>query len=87
MADADNRNDIPTQDETRSAIEQDQRLQPDPELALSGGKASRTQIWTIAIGALVVIAIVLYGVAQLPTEERQAAEPPAAQTTGSGSSQ
>jgi hypothetical protein len=85
MADPDNRNDIPTQDETRAAIAEDERLQADPELALSSGKASRAQIWTIAIGALAVIAIVLYGVAQLPTDDRQAAEPPAAQTTGSGS--
>lgn len=91
-ADANNRNEIPTRDDTirdesRAAFEQDEWLQPDPELALSSGKASRTQIWTIAIGALAVIAIVIYGVAQLPTDQRQAAEPAATQTTGSGASQ
>jgi Flp pilus assembly protein TadB len=86
-AEADNRNDTRTRDETRDAIEQDERLQPDLELALSGGKASRTQIWTVSIGALVVIALVMYGLTQIPSDERQAAEPPAAQTTGSGSSQ
>lgn len=66
----------------QTAMENDARLQSDPELALSGGKASRTQIWATAFGTLLVLGIVLYGVTQTPKEPRTAAAPPAAETTG-----
>lgn len=73
----------------RSAEENDARLQPDPELALSAGHASRSQIWLVAIGSAVIAGLVLYGITQPHNErsERQlAGQAPAAATTGSAPS-
>lgn len=67
------------------AEENDARLQPDPELALSAGQASRAQIWLVGIGAVVIAGLVLYGISQTPKESETAATPPA-QTTGAAPS-
>jgi uncharacterized protein HemX len=69
----------------RTAEEDDARLQPDPELALSTGQASRAQIWLVAIGAAAIAGVVLYGISQTPKEPETAASPPA-QTTGAAPS-
>lgn len=70
----------------RTAEEDDARLQPDPELALSEGKASRSQIWMVTLGTLLVLGVVLYGVTQTSKESRIAATPPIAETTGAAPS-
>lgn len=69
----------------RTAEENDARLQPDPELALSTGQASRAQIWLVAVGAAAIAGLVLYGISQTPNEPETAASPPA-QTTGAAPS-
>lgn len=66
----------------QTAEEDDARLQPDPELALSGGSASRTQIWLVAIAAIAIAGLVLYGITQAPQDSQTAATPPAQTTTG-----
>jgi hypothetical protein len=72
----------------QSAEADDARLQPDPELALSEGRASRAQIFMVTLGALIVLSLVMYGITQ-PHNERggqQAAAPAPAATTGSAPS-
>jgi len=73
-------------DETylRVAEEDDARLQPDPELALSRGRASRAQIWVVSLIALAVIALVMYGLTQ--DGARQSAQSPST-TTGAAPSE
>lgn len=68
----------------QQAAENDARLQPDPELALSGGKASGMQKWAVALGSFLVVALVLYGLSQAPRESQTAAthSAPPAETTG-----
>jgi hypothetical protein len=70
----------------QTAEEDDARLQPDPELALSGGRASRTQIWLAALSAVVIAGLVLYGISRTPDESQTAATPPAQTTTGAAPS-
>jgi hypothetical protein len=67
----------------QQAAENDARLQPDPELALSGGEASGMQKWAVALAAAFIAGLVLYGLGQPHDESRTAAAPPAAGTTGS----
>lgn len=64
----------------------DARLQPDPELALSEGKASRTQIIMVALASLIVLGLVLYGITQPDEGSEQVASQPTAATTGSAPS-
>ncbi len=72
----------------RSAEEDDARLQPDPELALSTGRASSTQKWLVALSAAVVAGLVLYGISQPARDSQTAATPPApAETTGAAQPQ
>jgi hypothetical protein len=73
----------------QQAAENDARLQPDPELALSGGKASGMQKWAVALGSVLVVALVLYGLSQRPQESQTAATPsaPPAETTGAAPAQ
>lgn len=75
----------PDDDYPRAAEENDARLQPDPELALSTGQANRTQIWLVAIGVCVIAGLVLYGISR-PSKDSQTAATPPAQTTGAGPS-
>jgi hypothetical protein len=70
----------------RVAEEDDARLQPDPELALSGGRASRAQIWLVAIAAIAIAGLVLYGITQAPQDSQTAATPPVQTTTGAAPS-
>lgn len=70
----------------RAAEEDDARLQPDPELALSEGKASRAQIIMVALAALVVLGLVLYGITQPPKDAQTVAAPTPTQTTGAAPS-
>ena len=82
-----------TPQDTRSAIEQDRALQADPELDLSGGRASKTQIAFAALGSLAIVMLVLYGLIH-QRDETGSSTPTAAQvpstvqpqgeTTGSG---
>lgn len=69
----------------RVAEENDARLQPDPELALSSGRASSTQIWMVTLAAIAITALLLYGLNQSP-QNPQTASPPAATTTGAAPS-
>lgn len=64
----------------REAIVQDNMLQPDPELRLSEGRATTTQITITTIAALVILFVVFYGLnnqrpetAQAPAESSQTA--------------
>jgi hypothetical protein len=65
----------------RVAEENDARLQPDPELALSSGRASSAQIWTVALAVIAIAGLVLYGLNQSPQNSQTAASPPSAATT------
>lgn len=67
----------------RAAAEEDARLQPDPELGLSGGRAGPVKIWVVSLIALAVIGLVMYGLTQ--GNDREAAQAPAPATTGAGS--
>jgi hypothetical protein len=75
--------------DSRDAIEQDRALQADPELDLSGGRASAIQIALVMIGSFAIIMLVLYGLnsqhdetaANEPSQTATQA-PPAAQTPG-----
>jgi hypothetical protein len=68
-------------------VTQDNTFQPDPELRLSEGRATKTQIVITSIAALVILFVVMYGLndqrpetAQSPTETSQTAStatPPA----------
>jgi hypothetical protein len=49
------------QDPQSDPIAMDNRLQPDPELQLSGGRATPLQIASTILACLVVIAVVIYG--------------------------
>jgi hypothetical protein len=69
----------------RVAEEDDARLQPDPELALSGGRATRWQIGMVALAIVLVTGLVLYGISQSPQDSETVAAPPA-QTTGAAPS-
>jgi hypothetical protein len=69
----------------RIAEEDDARMQPDPELALSGGRASRVQIWLVALAAIAIAGLVLYGISQSP-QDSQTAATPAQTTTGAAPS-
>jgi hypothetical protein len=75
----------PDDDYPGAAEENDARLQPDPELALSAGQANRAQIWLVAIGACAIAGLVLYGISQ-PSQDSQTAATPSAQTTGAAPS-
>jgi preprotein translocase subunit SecF len=62
---------------------EDTRLQPDPSLQLSTGRANAAQIISTAIGVIAIIFLVLYGINNQRDEtERETASAPAAQTTG-----
>jgi hypothetical protein len=56
------------------AIEEDLRLQPDPELELSGGRATTGQIVVTTLVALTVIGAVLYAVTRDSTEAERTAK-------------
>ncbi len=77
----------PLRPDTRDAIEQDSRLQPDPELKLGSGRAGTAQIALTGIAAFAIIALVLYGLNN-QREETAASEPPqtTAQSQPSGQS-
>jgi hypothetical protein len=68
------------------AEENDARLQPDPELALSSGRASRMQVWMVALAVIAIAGLVLYGLNQSPNTPQTAASPPPATTTGAAPS-
>lgn len=62
---------------------EDARLQADPELQVSEGRAKPAQIVLTAIGALAIIVLVLYGLNHQRDEtERTTASAPATETTG-----
>src|SRR5262245_26566171 len=64
---------------------EDARLQPDPELQMSGGtRASTAQIVLTAVGAIAVIVLVLFGLNNQRDEAAQnpTASAPSTQTTG-----
>jgi cytoskeletal protein RodZ len=68
---------------------EDARLQPDPELQMSGGtRASTAQIVLTAIGAIAVITLVLFGLNNQRDEAAQnpTASAPSTQTTGAAPS-
>ncbi len=69
----------------QQAQEEDARLQPDPELALSSGRANRAQMWVVALSAAAIVGLVLYGVSRTQQAPETAAAPPA-QTTGAAPS-
>src|SRR5690348_14214348 len=62
---------------------EDARLQPDPELQMSGGRASLGQIVVTMIGAFAIVVLVLYGLThQRDESERTTAAAPASETAG-----
>lgn len=51
----------PIHQDSRNALDEDRALQADPELDLSGGRASIFQIVVTAVGSFAIIMLVLYG--------------------------
>jgi hypothetical protein len=70
-----------------TAEENDARLQPDPQLSLSAGRASRGQIWMVTLATIAIAGLVLYGITQQPKVSETASVPPPAQTTGAAPSE
>jgi hypothetical protein len=64
------------------AVEQDRRLQADPELDMSGGRAAPWQTLFAAIAAIAIIVVTLYGLTHQRDETRETAGGPASKTTG-----
>jgi hypothetical protein len=57
--------------------------QPDPQLSLSSGRASALQITLATLGAVFILALMIYGLNRPMNEPGQsAAAPPAQETTG-----
>ena len=65
------------------AVEEDHRLQADPELDVSASPATMVQKVFTAIASIAIIVLVLYGLAHQRYETVQTASAPATQTTGS----
>lgn len=68
-------------------VREDQRLQPDPKLALSGGRARPGQIAVTLLASVFVIMLLIYGLAHQRDEGAVTASAPAAapaETTGAG---
>src|SRR5215216_3027251 len=61
---------------------EDARLQADPGLQTSTGRANPAQIVLTAIGAIAIVVLVLYGLNHQRDESPSAASAPASQTTG-----
>jgi hypothetical protein len=70
-------------DDTRTPAERDRALQADPELKLSGGRASGGKIGLVLLLTAAIIALVIYGLAQEPSET--AGTPPSQSTAGAPS--
>jgi hypothetical protein len=70
--------------ETEDAIARDRALQADPELDLSGGRASTSQIALTAFASFAIIVLVIYGLTH-QRDETAATEP--AQVTAQGPDQ
>jgi len=64
-------------------VEEDRRLQADPELDLSAGPATTLQKVFTAIASIAIIVLVLFGLTHQRDETVQTANAPATQTTGS----
>ncbi|MBN8957319.1 MAG: hypothetical protein J0H17_12250 [Rhizobiales bacterium] len=64
-------------------ITQDNTIQPDPEVRLSEGRATATQITITTIAALVILFVVMYGLNQRP-ETVQSPTTTASETTNAG---
>jgi hypothetical protein len=62
-------------DNRRSALEEDKRLQADPELNLSGGRTRTAQLWWVGISAVFVVLLLLFGLSQRGGEENVATNP------------
>src|SRR5262245_37091066 len=67
---------------TDPAVEQDRRLQADPELELSAGRANWAQIVAAAVAAAVVVVVTLYGLTHQRDEGPSTASTAAPATTG-----
>jgi len=65
-----------------NAVEEESRLQADPELDQSEGRATPAQKAFTAIAAIAVITLVLYGLTHQRDETQETASAPATQTTG-----
>lgn len=64
------------------APEAERRLQADPELDMSGGRASTLRILFAAIGAIAIVIVTFYGLTHHRIESPQTAGAPAAETAG-----
>jgi hypothetical protein len=65
-------------------ITQDNTLQPDPELRLSEGRATATQITITTIAALLILFVVMYGLNNQRPETVQPPTTTASETTSGG---
>ncbi|MGE0751180.1 MAG: hypothetical protein AB7K64_11410 [Variibacter sp.] len=68
--------------EEREEIVQDNAFQADPQLHLSSGRATKTQITITTIAALVILFVVFYG---LNNHQPETAQSPAATTSETAS--
>jgi hypothetical protein len=69
----------------RKAIEDDRRLQADPELNLSGGRARGSQVLWIGIAVVAVVVLLIFGLTRNGAEDNVAATPQTTPATGTGS--
>jgi hypothetical protein len=66
-------------DRNRDAVEEDRRLQADPDLGLSGGRAKTSQIVWVGLAAIAIIVLVIFGMSQRGGQEQAAVTPPTQQ--------
>lgn len=59
----------------RTAAEEDRRLQADPELGLSGGRAAASQILWVGVAVAVAVVLLIFGLTR-GGEENVAGNPP-----------
>lgn len=65
-----------SEDSRRRAVDEDQRLQADPELGLSGGRAKISQIVWVGVIVAAVIVLLLFGLAQRESSNTAGITPP-----------
>jgi hypothetical protein len=66
----------------RRAVDDELHLRPDAEYALRDTKASRAQVWAVALGILLIVGLVLYGINQQTGSDIATAPTTPTETTG-----
>jgi len=64
------------------AAEEDRRLQADPEVDMSGGRANTWQMLFTAIAAIAIVVVTFFGLTHHRADKEQTASTPTSETTG-----